>query len=61
MSLKNVNISETNALMLDEDQVYDNLNLFLKKNRKGPTAQIPDKSVRLDNVNHWPEFADKKV
>ena len=31
---------------------------FEEKKRKGPTTPIPDISVRLDNVDHWPEFAN---
>ena len=30
------------------------------KKTKGPAAQIPNKSVRQDGYDHWPEFDDKK-
>lgn len=33
---------------------------FEKKKRIEPTAPVPDKSVRLDNDDHWPKFVDKK-
>lgn len=33
---------------------------FEKEKRKEPPAPDPDKSVGLDNGDHWPKFADKK-
>ena len=30
------------------------------KKMKGPAAPIPNKSVRQDVYDHWPEFVDKK-
>ena len=29
------------------------------KTSRGPTVPIPNKSIRLDGVHHWPEYGKK--
>ena len=65
MNLKNLKISVTNALMLGgkitrkrgRSQVDAK---YVEKQRKGPAAPIPDRSIRGDSTDHWPEYVEKR-
>ena len=66
MSLKNLKIFVTNALMLGgkltrkrgrRSQVDAK---YVEKQRKGPAATIPDRSIRGDSTDYCPEYVEKR-
>ena len=68
LSLKEFKVSVTESLMKQSKRVSAKRGCpsisveaaHSVKKTKGPAAPIPNKSVRQDGFDHWPEFDDKK-
>ena len=34
---------------------------FDRKSKRSPAAPIPNKAIRRDKIDHWPEYTQKKL